>query len=257
MKKLFAALCVSLFFYACANSGASTAAKETAGIQNGFWTTLPMQGSLVIIGVSGKQSKRGAEIELAREDAARKAAMYHSVWAGIENTQNIGPHSLNYFTGYEINLDYDRDLAKYADALTFSADRDVLRVDGNVFIRFSYPAFFPAGINYGFAREVDGSPKWIRSPPDEIAGFITGVGFSSRQFYFRDTYEKSCNAAVAALASRVSTAVTVEMTSDGDRNSTVSHQRSAAQLDHFLVLEIWVDPKNQSVWTLAIARKAQ
>jgi len=253
MKKLFAALWVSLFFYACAGSGASTAAKGTTGTLDGFWTTLPGQGSLVIIGASGRQSKRGAEIELAREDAARKAAMYHSVWASVENTQNIGPHSLNYFTGYEINLDYDRDLAKYADALTFNANRDVLRVDGGVLVRFSYPAYFPAGIGYGFAREADGSPKWIKNPPDEIGGFITGVGFSGRQFYFRDTYEKSCNAAVAALVSRLSTDVTVEMTSDGYLNSLVSYQRSAARLDHFLVLEIWVDPKNNSVWTLAIA----
>jgi len=212
---------------------------------------------LVIIGASGRQSKREAEIELAREDAARKAAMYHSVWASVENTQNIGPHSLNYFTGYEMDLDYDRDLAKYADALTYSANRDVLKVDGSVFIRFSYPSSFPAGIGYGFARETDGSPKWIKNPPEEISGFMTGVGFSGRQFYLRDTFERSCDAAVAALVSRLSTAVSVDMISDGDRNAFVSYQRSAGRLDHFLVLEIWVDPKNQSVWTLAIARKAQ
>jgi hypothetical protein len=257
MKKIFAALCVSLFFCACAGSGASTVAKETSQNQGGFWVTLPARGSLVIIGASGRQSKSEAEIELAREDAARKAAMYHRVWASVENTQNIGPHSLNYYTDYEINLDYDRDLAKYAEALTFNSSRDVLRVDGGVFVRFSYPSSFPAGISYGFARGADGSPEWVKNPPDEIGGFLTGVGFSGRQFYFRDTFEKSCNAAVAALASRVSTSVTVDMTSDGGWNSLVSYQRSAALLDHFLVLEIWVDPKNQSVWTLAIARKAQ
>jgi len=256
MGKIITALCVSLFFFACANSGASVGAKGTSGTQDSFWITLPKPGSLVIIGASGRQSKREAEIELAREDAARKAAMYHSVWANVENIQNVGPHSLNYFTDCEIYLDYDRDLAKYADALTYNSNRDVLNVDGSVFIRFSYPSSFPAVVSYGFAREADGSPEWVRHPPDEIGGFITGVGFSGRQFYVRDTFEKSCEAAVAALVSRVSTAVTVDMTSDGDRNTFISYQRSTARLDHFLVLEIWVDPKDRSVWTLAIARGA-
>ena len=211
---------------------------------------------MVIIGASGRQSKREAEIELAREDAARKAAMYQSVWADVENIQDIGPHSLNYFTNYEINLDYDRDLAKYAERLTFNSNRDVLNVDGSVFIRFSYPASYPVGVSYGFAREADGSPEWIRRPPGEIGGFITGVGFSGRQSYVRDTFEKSCDAAVAALVSRVSTAVTVEIISEGDRNAFFTYQRSTGRLDHFYVLEIWVDPKDKSVWTLAIARKA-
>jgi len=257
MGKIIAALCVSLFFCTCANSSGSTAAKEISGTQNGFWITLPGQGSLVIIGASGRQSKRAAEIEIARDDAARKAAMYHGVQASVENIQNIGPHSLNYFTGYELNLDYDRDLAKYADALTYNASRDVLRIDGSVLIRFSYPASFPVGISYGFARDADGTPEWVRRPPEEINGYITGVGYSGRQLYFRDTFEKSCDAAVAALVSRVSTSVTVDMSSDGDRNALYTYQLSAARLDHFLVLEIWVDPKNRSVWTLAIARKAQ
>jgi hypothetical protein len=239
------------------NSRSSTVANETSGVFNGFWITLPRQGSLVIIGASGRQSKREAEIELAREDAARKAAMYFSVWANIENIQNIGPHSLNYFTGYEMNMDYDRDLTKYADALTYNANRDVLNIDGNVIIRFSYPVSFPVSISYGFARDADGSPEWIRRPPEEISGFMTGVGYSGRQLYFRDTFEKSCDAAVAALVSRVSTDVTVDTSSDGDRNAFYTYQQSTARLDHFLVLEIWVDPKNQSVWTLAIARKAQ
>jgi hypothetical protein len=256
MGKIITALCVSLFFYACVNFDV-VSAKGTSGTLNSFWITLPRPGSLVIIGASGRQSKREAEIELAREDAARKAAMYHSVWADVENIQNIGPHSLNYFTNYEINLDYDRDLAKYAEKLTFNSNRDVLNVDGSVFIRFSYPSSFPAGISYGFAREADGTPEWVRRPPEEIGGFITGVGFSGKQFYLRDSFEKSCDAAVAALVSRVSTAITVEMTSEGDRNALFSYQRSTGRLDQFLVMEIWVDPKDKSVWTLAIARKAQ
>ena len=257
MKKIAAALCVSLLFCACASSGASGSAGGSFAPGNSFWITLPRPGSLVIIGASGRQSKRDAEIELAREDAARKAAMYHRVQADVENIQNIGPHSLYYYTGYEMDLDYDADLPKYADALTFNSSRDVLKVDGGVIVRFSYPSSFPASINYGFAREADGSPAWVRHPPDEIGGFMAGVGFSARQFYFRDTFEKSCDAAIAALVSKLSTVVTVDMTSDGDRNSIVTYQRSAGQLDHFLVLEIWIDPKNQSVWTLAIASKAQ
>jgi hypothetical protein len=257
MGKVITALCVSLLFCACANFRTSTAAIDTYVTLNSFWITLPGPGSLVIIGASGRQSKREAEIDMAREDAARKAAMYHGVWASVENIEDIGPHSLNYFTNYEINLDYDMDLTKYAEKLTFDSNRDVLNIDGSVFIRFSYPSSFPVGIGYGFAREADGTPEWVRNPPEEISGFITGVGFSGRRFYLRDTFEKSCDAAVAALVSRVSAAVTVEVTSEVDRNAFFSYQLSMGRLDHFFVLEIWVDPKDKSVWTLAIAQKAQ
>jgi len=125
-----------------------------------------------------------------------------------------------------------------------------------VFIRFSYPVSFPGNISYVFARNKNGSPEWTTRPPKEINGFIAGVGYSGRQLYIRNTFEKSCNAAAADIISIVSTVMTTSVVSAEGYNSSLIHQQSAGHLSHFLVLETWIDPNTLAVWTLAIARKA-
>jgi len=43
--------------------------------------------------------------------------------------------------------------------------------------------------------------------------------------------------------------------SDISQNTSTINQQSEGYLAYFVVLEIWIDPKNQDVWTLAIAQK--
>jgi hypothetical protein len=206
--------------------------------------------------VSGRQSSREKEIDIAREDAARKAAMYHGVQVSSESVQSTGSGIFDFYVSSETNLDFDDDLEKYMDRLVYSASRDVITgSNGGVIIRFSYPVSFPGTISYGFVRNPNGRPLWINNPPHEINGFMAGVGFSGRQSRQRDTLEKSCNSAAADLVSRVSTVVTVSETLTGSYNTTIIHQKSTGHLENFLVLEVWIDPETLAAWTLAIAKK--
>jgi len=199
--------------------------------------------------------RRESEIAAAREDAARKAAMYNGIYASFQTVHSSGTGLLNYYFESETRLDYDRDYEKYLEKLTFDPDRDVLDIDSGVFIRFSYPAAFPANINYSFPKNPNGSPGWITEPPQDINGFRAGVGFARRQYRMRDTFVKSCDSAVAAIVSQSSTVMTTSDTVAESRSSSFFYQSSTGRLTHFLVLEIWIDPDNQNVWTLAVAQR--
>ncbi|MDR0473553.1 MAG: hypothetical protein LBH43_07785, partial [Treponema sp.] len=174
MVKILTVICAALAFCTCASSGGVDTGQSLSLSADSFWLTLPGPGALVIIGASGRQLKKETEIELAREDAARKAAMYHGLEASFVSVQNIGANIFDYYTGTELELEYDRELEKYMDRLVYDKNRDVMRSDRGVFIRFAYPAFFPGNISYEFGRNRDGSPEWTSRPPEEISGFMAG-----------------------------------------------------------------------------------
>ena len=125
-----------------------------------------------------------------------------------------------------------------------------------MFIRFTYPTAFPGYIFYSFMRNPDGSPEWIRRPPQEIGGFIAGVGFSGRLERLRDTMMRSYESAAAAIVSQTSTSIETIDTLIGWQTETHILRQSTGFLTHFTVLEVWIDPRNGAVWTLAIARAA-
>ena len=243
-------------FCACSSLASVDADRVASTAADAFWLTPPQPGSLHIIGVSGRQSSREAEIENAREDAARKAAMYHGVTVSHESVQEIGSGFLDYYASSETHVDYDEDLEPYMDRLTFDPRRDLLANERGVFIRFSYPALFPGRIAYSFSRNPDHSPVWISHQPQEINGFMAGVGYAARQFRTQDTFAISCNSAAASIVSHFSTTLTSTGISAESWNASVINQTSEGRLSHFLVLEIWIDPRTQAVWTLAIAQGA-
>jgi hypothetical protein len=195
------------------------------------------------------------ELDIAKEDAARKASMYHWVYGTLVEWQYIGPGFLDYDVGSASWLDYDEQLEVYMDRLKFDPNKDLTRDNNGVtYIRFSYPANFPGYIGYSFGKNPDGSPEWTTRPPDSINGFVAGVGHSGRQVRFADTVRKSYEAAVISIVSKVSTVmVTTDTSLQGQAESQISRQ-SSGTLSNFLVLEIWVDPETMAVWTLAIAR---
>jgi len=256
--KYFTLLFAVLICTCASNTG--SAGNSTGGGQvdlSPFLLTLPRQGELVILGVSGRQSSKDDEIYLAKEDAARKVSMYNGVWASTRTIQNIGSGLFDYYVDSEAYVEYDRNLERYMDALSYDADRDVIRnEDGAIFIRFTYPAAFPGNIDYSFRRNPDGSPEWTNRPPQEIGGFIAGVGRSGRLSRFGDTVMKSYEDAATSIASKVSTSVTTSDSSSLYQNQSVIRSRSSGNLTQFLVLETWIDPNNRAVYTLAIAREA-
>jgi len=253
MVKRLALVFAALTLCACVSSSAGNSGTNSQQAHDSFFVTLPGPGTLIIIGVSGRQSKRETEIELACEDAARKAAIYNGVQVSYETVHSIGANFFDYYTGSEINLEYDRELEKYKDKLVFNENLDLMAVERGIIIRFNFAASFPKNISYNFTRNFDDRPCWISNPPREINGLIAGVGYSGRLSRFRDTFERSCDAAAADIVSRLSTVVATKDTSVGYQNTSLVYQLSKGYLKRFLVLEIWIDPGTQAVWTLAVA----
>ena len=254
MVKGVTVACAVLCLCACASTGSGSVKSASQDLN--YWLTPPGRNELVVMGVSARQTKQEAEIASAREDAARKISMYYGVRASVENTQNMGGF-LDYFANSDITVEYNQQTKQYLENLAFDPDRDVFTRKNAVFIRFTYPAAFPGTVNYASQKNPNGSPRWTTSQPHEIGGFIAGVGFARRQQRIRDTMTRSCESAVAALVSRVSSSLTAdEIFTFSHVGGSYVHQESTGNLSYFLILETWIDPKTEDVWTLAIARNA-
>jgi len=270
MKKSIAPLVMVLLFFSCASSSrwqngqgffASLFHREPPPINQqattGFWVTRPSGNALTIIGISNPMTKRAAEITAAQEDAAKKAAMYHGVWGSVEYLQGVGSGFLDYTAESAISLYYDPDYAKYIDRLTFDPERDVLKVDGAVIVRFKYAAAAPL-VNYTTTMNDDGRPNWTynRDLP-QIDGYISAVGFAQNQARLKDTIRKSTESAVARLISEMSvTVMSTEKSVTGVGASTQIYTKSEGSLANFHVIEFWIDPQTKYVYTLAIAKRS-
>ena len=244
--------------YTLVNCSTSNTVQSAPKAADDYWITTPKQGSLVILGVSGPQLKHETEIEAAKEDAARKASMYHGIRASFTSVQSIGTNFLDYFVDSQLTMEYDQQLEQYMDKLTFDPQHDVRSAEGSICIRFSYPVSFPAAVTFSSPRNPDGSPEWIKRPPNEIAGFMAETGYARRQARLKDTIAKSNESAVAALITRSSTTVGTSdislLSSSTERNTAVIQQQSKGNLAYFTTLETWIDPESQAVWTLVIAQ---
>ena len=238
-------------FMSCASStGAQNSGKSKAT----HLICLPERNSLIFIGVSGPQLKPEQEIEVAREDAARKVSMYYGLAASFVSIQGIGTNALDFHASSDFQMVYDTQLDRYKDKLTYNPEKDVTYGDGVVYIRFSYPESFPANISYSNRKEADGSPGWIKQSPQEIGGFMAQVGFARRQQRIRDTINKSSEDAIAGLITRSSSSINTSVSSYNETSSSMITQQSNGRLSHFMVLETWINPEDLSVWTLTIAR---
>ena len=259
--------CTFLFF-SCVSSSPWVAEKEasvpaqTSSVakndQNkyGHWVTRSSNNTLVIIGVSNLMVRRDTEITSAKEDAARKAAMYHGVNGTIESFHKAGAIFFDYASDIKVELEYDTNLAAYIDRLMFDPERDVVITDEAVFVRFTYaadvsPVDFTASMN-------EGRPSWSYSRDlPQIDGYVTAVGFARNQVRLKDTINKSIDAAVARMIEDASTQIeAADNVGTGMGASGQIETRSDARLNNFQILEFWIDPDTKFVYTLAIAKKA-
>jgi len=220
------------------------------------WMAGPRGGLLTIIGVSNPQSKHENEIENARMDAARKAAMYHGIQGTIETVNTVGAGFLDYYFNSDINLQYDKNYEQYLDHLTFEPENDVFRVEGAVFVRMRYSAPDLGNFSYSSNMGTDGRPAWINSGNlPVIDNYTAAAGFAGRRSWLKDTINASCDDAVAKLISSFSTQVSTDETSlSGYGSSTSVRVLSEGRLKNFQVLEFWIDPETRAVWTLAVAQ---
>lgn len=224
--------------------------------EDGYWVAGSQNGLLTIIGVSNPQLKRETEIENAREDAARKAAMFHGIQGSVRTVSRTGSGFLDHAFDSSVDLIYDPNLERYLDMLKFEPDKDVFRIDGAVFIKVQYQAPGLGNISYTSAKTTDGRPAWISNVNlPRIEGYTTVVGMARNQFRLKDTITKSSEDAVARLIERTSSHVTTSETDiAGYGASSVISTQSAGSLLNFHVLEFWIDPESKSVWTLAVAK---
>jgi hypothetical protein len=259
MLKRVAVVCSVLCLCACVSGPGETGASSAPFKKTdpNHWITPPTPNELVIVGVSGRMSKRDTEIQNAREDAARKISMYYGVYAEVENSQHTGAGFFEVSVDTTVNIEYDQQIEQYLDKLVFDPKRDVFSRNNAVYVRFTYPASFPGDINYQSDKNPNGSPKWTTSPPHEINGFPASVGFVRRQERLRDAVIKSYEAAAASFVSNVSSSITSsDISTFSQGNTSFVRQQSKGKLTSFLVLETWIDPVSEAVWTLAVARSA-
>jgi hypothetical protein len=221
-----------------------------------FLNTSPLGGELVLVGVTGHRLKREEAIQYALEDAARKAAMYHYVWAYFALREKRGLGYLDIDIATDKRLVYAEDYKKYTADLKYDVSADIFENRDLVMVRTRYAASAPTVDHHVSA----GRPSWTQVPPQRISSYPAGVGYANPHRNVKDAISASCEAAVYALVRNLSSTVSSSQTALDEnggplstrKNDTVNTVVSSGALDGFYVLEIWIDPSNQSVWTLAI-----
>jgi hypothetical protein len=93
---------------------------------------------------------------------------------------------------------------------------------------------------------------------------MVGVGFSDRYSSMSDTYTNSYHNAVFAIIKNIATLSQSNTTLYEDTGSMFGSNTSVYNVTYsygtltgFYVLDTWFDPKTKTVWTLAIAEKAE
>ena len=228
---------------------------------SGYFVVAPRETVLVVIGVSGRHHSRWdneiseAEIEAAREDAARKVAMFHGMKVTVEAFNQAGASVFDYIMDLQVSLELNTDHTRFIEQLTFDPAQDVFVFQGGTFVRFKYAASVPS-VNRAGTADSNGRPAWIdsRNLP-KVEGHTLAVGFSQNQAQLKDTIMKSAEATAARLITSTTTSIATSVDDVvGQGSMTYIHNKSEGNLTGFRVLEFWIDPANMSVYTLGIAR---
>ena len=227
------------------------------------WICGAQDGQLIIIGVSSRLSKPNDELEAAKQDAARKAAMYHGVQGSVVSVNRTSSNIMEYTSDSVISLNYDTNVDRYLERLSFDPEKDVVRTagvsgtPGAVIVRMKYSAPDLVNVNYNSVTR-DGAPSWTNNRDlPEVPGYITAVGLSGKKAQLKDTITSSMHAAAARLIEVASTQFSIMEKSSSNAGSSSSMQsRSEGRMNNFQVLEFWT-ADNGSVYTLAIARVSQ
>ena len=220
----------------------------------GNWLTTPSNSSntLTVIGVASQEIWREDEILAAKVDAARRVAMFHSLYGVI--IHRVGPYSFERTANFEFGTNY----TEFIEQLRFDPEHDVKRYGGAVLVRFSYTTRVTP-VNFVFRHDGRGRPEWLVTHilPD-VPGYIAMVGFAGNQMWLRSTIMQSLENAAERMIAAISTRVRLEQIYvSGFGLVPYAYLTSEAALRNFRVLEFWIDPTNGSVHTLAIARLAE
>jgi hypothetical protein len=253
MKVIYILLFIFIFPNVTFCSDLSMLAQYNAG----YWITRSSNNKLTVIGVSNPMLRRQDEITSAKEDAARKVAMYFGIHGNIETTNRTGTGFFDFSHDSNIEMIYDANHEKFLEQLTFDPQNDVLRTSEAIFIRFQYETAVTS-INYNSAN-IDVRPDWTRNQnKPELDGYVTVVGFSRNQRRLKDTIYRATEDAIIRMIEDLSTIINTKEISIAEQGaSSVIHARSEGRLNNFRVIEFWIDPETRFVYTLAIARAGE
>jgi hypothetical protein len=253
-----------IIFSSCAGSAAfetteepSSAVERDTGAR--YLISGPGEGTLVVIGVSGRMKSAEREIDSALDDAARQIALYHGLKGKAAIVLETGAGYRDFYFAVESELTPlgEGDYTKYREALRFDREKDLVRTEGAVFLRCIYdvPGLLPVERAYGTE---EGEPVWLHGGLATIPGYISAAGFAKNHRQLKDTIAKSRESAAAALMSMVSSHIETGASDYANRGAAVSTvEIIEGELFNFMILETWIEPSAGSVWTLAAARKIQ
>jgi len=225
----------------------------------GHWFSIPSDNKITVIGVSNPMMRREDEIASAKEDAARKVAMYYGIQGCIETIQSTGANFFDYVNDSRTNLKCDQEYVKYIDQLTYDPKRDVLLTDEGLFIRFQHETDVE-NISYIIQKSPEGRrPTWTRNKDKpKFEGFWTSVGFAQNQQRLKETIFKATEAAAVRIIEELYTSIiNKEVTGTEYGSSSLIYAKSEGRLNNFQVIEFWIDPEMRYVYTLAIAKMSE
>ena len=219
---------------------------------SGYWIVRSVNNKLIVIGVSSPMTRRDSEITAAKEDAARKVAMFYGINISMEITNRTGSSFFDYMPDPNLELTYDTNPEIYIDQMTFDPQHDVLITGEAVFVRFQHDTTI-MNIDYR-ARMINGRPSWTRNQDmPAFDGYITAVGFAQNQRRLKDTIFRSTENAVVRMMEDLSITVNTRETITGQSSSSSIQVKSEGRLNNFRVIDFWIEPGTRFVYTLAIA----
>jgi len=255
------------FFPACASDPIRVPAELSMREQwdSGHFVSEAQDGMLIVIGVASRQADRWgndvspAEITLAKDDAARKIAMFHGTGGTVESRHRQGVSFFDFIAESTIQLEHAvADHAQFIDQLTFDLERDVFVHNGGTLVRFRFPSAGLTRTNFVGAIDASGRPSWVGRHDFNVEGYIMAVGFSQNQVWLRDTVMRATEATAARLIKGIDTYINERIVEvEGVGTFTYIESISRGTLNGFRIIEFWIDPDTMSVYSLGIARRAE
>ncbi|MDR0706925.1 MAG: hypothetical protein LBF60_03480 [Treponema sp.] len=237
----------------------STPKKYPNGSETVFWNTSTSGGDLIIVGVGGLQMYDSGSIQHALEDAARKVSLFAGLRGVAVYYENIGSSFWRYNVAHTTKIDYNEDYLGYIERLRYDPDRDIIINERGAFIRVRYELPEPFHVVHPSSGSETEKPDWVVTPPSSVAGFTAGVGYAPPQMYPNRAYVASYEAAIANLVGKGSTSIeakNVQVQGEGYNYDNIQENTitASAVIDGFYILQVWVDPTDGGVYTLAIAQ---
>jgi hypothetical protein len=269
LKNLKLVLIYTLIFSSCvllkngpvvqsgSHRGEVSASSRSSAGSSSFWATTPENGSLVFVGGAASRTNKEEAIRYALLDAARKVSLYLGFYGKSVFVLDVGAGHLDFNTDSELELFYDPDYEKYIEEFEFDLDTDVLVLENSVFVRVRWPA--PVLLDTNFvSRWSSNQPDWSLNPPETIDGYLAAVGRSGSHSRTYSAVIASYEKAIASLLYNKYSSIDAEAASVEVGSSTMAatSNKEVARGDivQFYILEVWIDPADRSVWTLAIAK---